>query len=237
MAGKNVDANLLRAYGVQPIPETARPMPAAPPGPTGDGLAVLVLCAGPLLPWEEGWAKQLRPVALSDPETVLGRIVRQVRENGHEPIVVTHRWDIREGAPDVGHFEPECRRTIAETWLYTRELWREQTAVLLGDVIHGAATMRETLAHRGSMMMVGDSAEIYAFTFPAEEHDRVAETLYRVDLETLKGSPWEIYRKWCGFPYRSGQREDEVFHLVWDRTGDIDGKRQYLGALTIDWGK
>jgi len=232
------DARLIYYYGVKPTLKTVQPLPLPPAGPVPDGLSVLILCAGKIKRWEKGQPAQLRRVAKNDPETALARIVRQVRDRGYEPIIVTHRDDIREATPGVEHFEPRHQwRTIADTWLYTRELWRAQTVVTLGDVIHGKLMMDALLSYRGSMRMVGNSAEIYSFTFPASEHDRVAKLLWDVNLETQLGSPWFIYRRWCGFPYQSGQRENKVFHWLDDRTCDIDGQKQYDGMLTIDWGK
>ena len=225
-------------YGIKPTRETVAPLLPPPPGPVPPGLAVLILCAGKPKRWEKGQPAQLRRVARNDSETVLARAVRQVRDRGYEPIIVTHRDDIRQATPDVEHFEPRHQwRTIADTWLYTRELWRSQPVVTLGDVIHGKLMMDALLAYRGSMRMVGNSAEIYSFTFPAAEHDRVAQTLWNVNFETQLGSPWFIYRRWCGFAYNSPQRENKVFHWVDDRTCDIDGQHQYDGMLTIDWGK
>jgi hypothetical protein len=218
-------------YGVRPTPETLKPLPPAPVEPPGDGLAVLILCAGFLHEWEGGSPRQLREIG---GETVLDRQIRQIRANGHEPIIVTWREDIIAATPDVVHYDPLYFRTIAETWLYTRELWRAQTVILLGDVISGDLTMREMLAYRGEMKMIGNSAEIYAFTFSSKEHDKAARVLYETDRDTLKGSPWEIYRRWCGTAYNNrGFREAAVFQWVWDRVCDIDSPNEWQGALRI----
>lgn len=218
-------------YLPRPTPETARAMPPAPADPVKPGLAVLILCAGAMHPWEEGKPRQLRAMGN---ETILARIIRQVRHNEHEPTIVTYRDDIRAAVPDCQFFEPLYRRSISETWLYTRELWREQTAILLGDVVHGKLTMKNFLAYRGSMKMLGNSAEIFAFTFSGDEHDGVAQIIYETNLHTFKGSPWEIYRHWCGAPFgQRGFREKEVFQWVWDRTCDIDTPSEYRGAVGV----
>lgn len=203
-----------------------------------EGVAVLVLCAGPPMPWETDPPRQLFLVQKGGDETILARIVRQVQDANYDPIIVTHRQVLRDATPELQHFEPEdYRTTIADTVLHTRSIWHEQTIILFGDTIYGATTIKKILAHRGKMMMVGNSAEIFAFTFSAAEHDKVAKTLYQVNLETTKGTAWYIYRKWCGFPYKSGQREKTVFHEVWDRCTDIDSPREYTDTLKIDWGE
>jgi hypothetical protein len=220
-------------YGIQPTLETLKPLPSAPIEPPEDGLAVLILCAGKLRVWEKDEPKQLREIG---GETILNRQIRQIRENGYEPIIITWREDIIAATPELMHYDPAYCRTIAETWLYTRELWREQTVILLGDVIHGSKTMREMLAYRGPMKMIGNSAEIFSFTFSEKEHAKTADVLYKTNRDTLKGSPWEIYRCWCGVAYnKRGFREKEVFQWTWDRTCDIDTPSEYQGALGVDW--
>lgn len=215
-------------YGTKPTAETLKPMPPAPDDPPGDGVAVLILCAGLLNAWEGEEPRQLRKIGN---ETVLGRIIRQVREKGHEPIIVTGREDIKAATPDLAHYDPTHCRTIAETWLYTRELWREQTVILLGDAIYGKSTAQKTLEYRGTMKMVGNAAEIFAFTFPVGEHDKIARVLYEVNRDTTKGSAWEIYRHFCGAPYDQGFKEAQVFQPTWDRTCDLDSQREWLDAL------
>lgn len=221
-----------------PSPVSHSPDPKAPllpPAPTGSvspGLAVLILCAGEMCLWEDNSPRQFWSVGS---ETVLGRIVRQSRQSGGEPIIVTHRQDLRENSMGCQYFEPERRRTIAETWLYTRELWREQTVILLGDVVFGELTMKNSLAYRGPMKMIGNSAEIFAFTFPEQEHERVAKMLYQVNAETKKGSPHLIYRCWCGLSYTNGNLTKGSFQWVWDRTTDIDSREEYEAARKV-WG-
>ena len=216
-------------YGSKPKPEALNPMPAAPINMPADGLVVLVLCAGLLCDWEGNEPRQLRKFGN---ETVLNRIIRQVQEKGHEPIIITGREDIKTATPDLVHYEPAHSRTIAETWLYTRELWREQTIILLGDVIYGKSTAQKALEYRGTMKMIGSAtAELFAFTFLADEHDKTARVLYETNRDTTKGSPWEIYRHFCGKPYNQGFKEAQVFQQAWDRTCDIDSQREWLGAL------
>jgi len=198
---------------------------------SGDELpdvAVLILCAGNAAAWEGDQPVQLRK--LPGGETVLERIIRQVQGHGHEPIIITWRDDIKSSTPDLEHYEPARRRTIADTWLHTKELWREQTVILLGDTVYGKQTIKETLAYRGTMKAIGNSAEIFAFTFSANEHDKLAEVLYEVNRDTEKGAPWLIYRRWIGVAYTNGKREAEVFRGVWDRTADIDSSNSWRGV-------
>jgi len=212
-------------------------MPEPREGPVPEGVAVLIMLAGPPMPWEKDVPRQLLAVYKSKPETILGRIIRQVQKADHEPIIVTHRQEFRDVTPDLEHFEPvDYRTTIADCILHTRAIWRKQTVILLGDVVYGNDTIKHLLDFRGEMLVVGNGAEVFGLSFNAASHEKLANVLYQVNMETTKGSPWEIYRKWCGFPYKSGQRETTVFHEVWDRCTDIDGPRQYQEMLRVDWG-
>ncbi len=231
-----------------PPPDAPKDVPA--------GLQVLILCSGKILGWDTvdgGIACQLRPWQNRNAESVLQRQIRQVQDRTSvDPIIVTHREDIKLHTPDLMHYQPEKRRTIARTWLSTVELWREQTLVLLGDCVFGSQTMEKMLNHRGPMWMTGNDAEIFAFTFCQDEHQRVIDMLYEVNAETQKGAPWAIYKCWVGYPkpYHQGQRHLEttrvgnsprdescVFQWVWDRCCDIDNNAEYASMLRVDWGK
>lgn len=198
-------------------------------------LTVLILCAGKRYPWEKDVPQQFLPIAGT---TVLRRIISQVRECGHEPIIVTHRDDIRDGISDLQHFEPQgYHRCIAETWLYTQELWKGQTIILLGDVIFGKATIEWILKYRGSMRAIGNSAEIFAFTFSRANHKRLKKVLSEASEHKLwPGSAWIVYRHWCGFSKHDSNRSGRVFQWELDRCADIDSPAGYKEALDV-WGK
>ena len=194
------------------------------------GVTTLILCAGDKYQWETnaGIVQQLLPI---DGTTVLKRMVSQVKE----PIIVTCRDEIRNHVPDARHFEPKGHDSIADTWLNTRELWDEQTVILFGDVVYGKITIEQIPKYRGLMMAVGDSAEIYAFSFDSRSHERLAVVLGSV-RRLWPGSAWMIYREWCGIARNQGRREHKVFRWVWDRCADIDSMREYRDAVAV-WGK
>ena len=250
-------------YGaVQPTYETVGPKPEVPSGDLAD-LRVFILCAGGMHPWEGDRPRQLRHWKRGGDESVLGRQIRQVKTgSGQWPIVVTHRSDIMnyiegcryETLDGYPFFYPDDRRCIADTWLSTVDWWADQTVVILGDVIFGKLTMGEMLRHRGSMWMVGNDAEIYAWSFDRADHEKLIDVLYEVNVETYKGAPWEIYKCWMGYPkpYHQQQphmensripggapgeiqRKSGVFQWTWDRCGDVDTPKEYEGALRVDW--
>lgn len=196
-------------------------------------MTVLILCAGNKYQWEinENVAQQLLPIAGT---TVLRRTVAQVGKHGYEPVVVTHRDDIRNHVPDVEFFEPATHVNIADTWYSTQELWEGQVVILFGDVVYGEKTIEQTLKYRGGLMAIGDSAEIFAFTYQEADYSKLTVAL-GVERLVFPGAPWVIYRRWRGIPLDSSNR-DKGFKWVWDRTADIDSMREYREALKI-WGK
>ena len=191
---------------------------------------VIILCAGERYQWEinAGIVQQFLPI---DGTTILRRIVAQVRE--YEPIVITHRDDIRDHVPDVEFYEPRLHMNMADTFRSTQELWQEQTVVLFGDVIYGEMTIDQILKYRGGFKAIGDSAEIYAFMFSEANHKRLITAL-SVERLIFPGAAWVIYWQFCGLPRGSGRRE--MFRWVWDRCADVDDMREYAEAVKV-WGK
>ena len=198
---------------------------------------VLILAAGTEVSWEKkiGSAKQL--LALGK-DTVLGRIIRQVRERGVEPTLVTHREDFINTAKDVIYYEPASRATIADTLLHTQDLWGGQTVILLGDTVFGNATLNMVLAHRGPLTAFGNSAEIFAFSFRDDDHDHLISTLEKVIADPLckKGSPWLIYRVYCGKRPDSSHIVKYSFKFSKEATGDIDSLHEYNAMCKIAGG-
>ena len=198
---------------------------------------ILILAAGTEVAWEKkiGTAKQLLPM---DGDTVLGRIIRQVRERGVEPILVTHREDFVNTAKDVVHYEPASRNTIADTILNTQDLWAGQTVILLGDTVFGNATLNMILAHRGPFTAFGNSSEIFAFSFNDDSHEHFISTLEKTiaDPHCWKASPWQIYRIYCGKRPDQSYIDKYTFEFARDATGDIDSLQEYNAMRKIAGG-
>lgn len=195
---------------------------------------VLILAAGTEAGWEKkiGKAKQLLRLGK---ECVLARIIRQVRERGYEPVLVTHREDFIDVARDLAYYEPASRASIADTILHTQELWGDQATILLGDVVFGAATLDMVMAHRGAWTAFGNGAEIFAFSFQREDHEYFISTLKKVIAHPLckKGAPWQIYRIYCGKRPEWRHIDGHTFKYTRDATGDIDSHYEYRAMRRI----
>ena len=188
----------------------------------------LILCCGIKHFWEET-PRQFWPIGK---ETILDRLIRQVKSSGIMPVVVTNRQDICERMikQNIAIYNPEHCRTIAETWLFTVDLWREQTIVLLGDTIYPNDVIKDILEDDPYMQMYGNSAEIFSCSFDEGYHQTLMNTLFETNRDTWKAATWEIYRHWCGFPYDSGKKETKFLKII-PNTADIDAPYQYEDVI------
>ncbi len=201
-------------------------------------MIVLILAAGEQTRWgDNGRPKQLVDIG---GEPLLVRLVRQCRERGHEPVVVTHDDRLKLSQRT---FAPAARRWVVETLLFTRELWEPRTVVLLGDVVFTEEAIDKVLACRSPMQvfgrkelrwrLVGRYYEIFALSFDRACHQRIGWTLDKSIEEALRrpgplaGKLRTFYEVYCGLDLGSFQHEDEVFYPIEDWTEDIDAPEDY----------
>jgi hypothetical protein len=125
---------------------------------------VIILASGEQTRWESD-ANTRKQLMYAGPETIIDRIVRQVRERGQEPIIITHHKDLmRKGVSIV---IPRNRRWKVESLLDIKDYaWGEySTLVLLGDVIYQGHVMNRIMNHDSIDMFFGNYAEIFAWYF------------------------------------------------------------------------
>lgn len=188
--------------------------------------AVLILSAGEAKRWA-GWAKQLAP--LWDGETVLSRMVRQVRSHGLEPTIVARDPEIFEVAT-APIFHPGPTSSVFETAALCRHLWAEETTLLLGDVVFTDAVIADTLASPGnSLRIFTNPRETYALSFGIAIQDQVENALWHHARLAEAGGKR---------PLR--ELRDTVAPSSWvivkDRTDDIDSPEKYE-LIMARWGK
>jgi len=192
---------------------------------------VLILCSGLKHCWEVT-PRQFWPIK---DESVLSRLIRQVEDNNLTPVIVTWRKDICEYVIEnkvISIYKPECYRSIAETWLFTKDIWKEQTVILLGDTVFSDDAIKEVLEYNGSMRMFGNSSELFSFSFCSNDHNKITDILFKVNRNTWKAAPWFIYRLWCGFPLEGPDRENKVFSRI-DHAADIDHPKEYEAVVKM----
>ena len=201
---------------------------------------VFLLAAGNNERWGFDRPKQLADVA---GETVIARVVRQVRERGHSPVVVTHNALIG-GAVDCEVMKPKRRRWTLETFLSTRDRWEEpMTAVLLGDVIFSKAVMDKMLSLLHGIRVFGATGttewrrmknEFFGVVFDKASYGRVRKVLgdciWRAET-TGYAKLITMYQRLCGSGYDGRESfnvpERSMFQDVMDYTADMDTAQRY----------
>jgi choline kinase len=186
--------------------------------------SVLILAAGTGMRFGKR-PKQL--YGLPRGETILSRMVRQIRSRGHEPILVTHNNKLKDAADSLGIqvFEPTKHGWTVETLLSTLERWNDRTIVFLGDVIYSMRVMNEVFACDDQIRVFGDEYEIFAVVFCRSVWEKVSRVLREVIAMRGKGTLRWFYQQYCGFPIGGSEVEDAVFHRICyieDYTMDID---------------
>lgn len=166
-------------------------------------------------------------------EPIICRIIRQVRERGDEPIVVTHNRNIM-AIVDTDIFVPRSRATTCNTLLSTAPLWHGYVRVLLGDVVYSKYAMDAIMNDGRFQCTFGDLWEIYALIFHTDIYG--GEVAYAAEkaAEYKKGKLRYLYRylRWQDVKY-----EDTVENLhdhaqFWykpsgDYTFDMDNEDRY----------
>ena len=195
------------------------------------GTSVLIMAAGDALRCEDSpVAKQLLPIP--GEETIIGRIIRQVREYGHDPTVVTHNPDI--ASVTANNFMPENRETLCNSIISSSTLWRERTIIILGDVIFTAHGMEQIFLVDKPVSVVGNEAEMYALTFHFSQKADVLASLQAASEfvdNACKGKLRYFYKHYIDVPMTGKERENEVLTWLRDGTNDVDSMDEYRTQL------
>jgi hypothetical protein len=198
----------------------------------------LILCAGSGKQWGEylGRPKQLIVI---DNESLLDRMARLLRDHGVTDIDIVSNDD-RLRIAGCGFFRPTRYRWTVQTLLSTRELWRERTLVLLGDVYYSEAAIRTIIRFKGNLRVFGRPGrssfthkrrEIFALSFDSSCTSDVVQSASVVLEHAMAGGMGkltQLYRSLVGFPLeRYDKYEREVFLTINDLTDDFDHPKQY----------
>ena len=194
-------------------------------------ISVLIMAAGDAIRCGSNpVAKQLFPIL--GKETIIGRIIRQVKEYGHDPTVVTHRPDI--ASVTANNFMPENRETLCNSIISSKRLWTERTIIILGDIIFTAHGMEQIFLVDKPVSVVGNEAEMYALTFHSDQQARVLESLQAASEfvdRASKGKLRYFYKHYIGAPMTGEDRENKVLTWLRDGTNDIDSMDEYETQL------
>jgi len=197
--------------------------------------SVLIMSAGDASRFDSQTPKQL--MQIPGAETVFSRQLRQIRENGCEPTVITHNSNII--SVSNKHFIPQHRETLCNSILSSESLWLERNVIILGDVIFTKDGIDLVFSTERPVFVVGNEAEIYALSFTRSHAGRVQESLQLAagyQENASKGKLRYFYKDYTGLPIYGRELERNV--LVWlrDETNDIDSMDEYVG-IVARWNK
>lgn len=207
----------------------------------------LIFAAGSGKRWPSETPKQLVEV---EGEIVIDRTIRQLKERGVDCWVVTR--DPRLERPGTKAFTPTLCRWLVETILATKEIWRDDMILLLGDVWFSDRCINKMVEAKGThwfgrqdvSYLSNGPSEVWGCTWNADDCEDFVESMevelqrcieldkkapVRLDKEAfnleehLRGSLWQPYRYLAGVPIDSHRFDTSGLWVeVHDWTDDFD---------------
>ncbi len=200
-------------------------------------MKVFSLCAGEQVRFTKVYFPPKQTIMVGG-EMLIERQTRQVRERGHLISVVGNDQLLLSLVENFGYhfFVPTKRRFIVETLLATREEWKGQTIILLGDVFYTEATLDRIFSIKYPIAFFGDSQEVYAITF--KQRSKMRKHLRRVimDAEVMrcKGTLRNLYQNLTISQYGGPVKKTKWWLEVRDETCDFDVPRDMSKAKERD---
>lgn len=199
-------------------------------------MIVLILCAGNQARFDEDFARPAQPKQLLPVHgmPLLHRTIDQVRDAGHDPIVITHKHEISASLfimqpPWPRWTMPKYHDKISDTLWSTKSLWQKRTAVLLGDVYYTPDSLHSILSFDGKIAFFGDSAEIFGLSFTPH---RLLDHAITAARSHSRGKLWEVYRSYDSIPLDQHTIDlNRTFRYVDDGTADVDTWEEYQQLL------
>lgn len=196
-------------------------------------ISVLILASG--IQDRFGQGELLKQLLWAGRETIIARIIRQVRERGLEPTIVTHRFQLH--FDGVQHVEPVKRRWKVESLLAVDDYWgKKRTFVLLGDVVYQGHVLNRILDCKARDMFFGNYAEIFAYMFSYNKlaREMMVKAQRQCEINDDKGTLHTLFRAYIdGFLFGDVEfhkdHSDVFTHVTGDGgwTRDIDSKEDY----------
>jgi len=151
----------------------------------------IIPCAGRKIRWKGylGVEKQLAPVN-SAGETILGRTVKLLKENGVNDIyVMTDKPEIRKAPLNVTFVSPASSDHLTSTIISSKSQWSDRTMIVLGDVYFSRGAIKKIVKDEANIRffgvmetsalvkMLGGRPEIFALAFNQTEAEPVTKAL------------------------------------------------------------
>jgi len=206
-------------------------------------MEVFILAAGEQKRWGKDWRiKQLLPIG---GEFLIMRIVLQVLDFGHSPVVITHRQEIAQAVykhcdvVDNSH-APQANPSICDTALDAYALGPLTTdmTILCGDVVFDPDDISRIFADGAGVRVHGKAYEVFSVT----AHGEVGFSLLERSLikardwgrvHGVSAKLWHAYRIMAGFGINEHKIDSEIFARARGYTQDIDRPVEYKRFLEV----
>lgn len=178
--------------------------------------SVIILCAGKETRWKGSVPKQLVDIG---GEVLLKRTIRQVKETGYKPLVITNNDKIKLAIHEHGYITPsKCRWTL-ETLYNVRDQWGSRTVVLLGDTYYTDELLAKIFKEKRTKFY-GNDIEIYALNIV--DKGKLIDLLERVLLFAERGGGAKLWDLYSYYTCRARKSIGKDFIRVDDETTDFD---------------
>jgi len=202
--------------------------------------SIIIMAAGKAERCDIQMPKQL--LTIPENETILGRLVRQVRRYRVEPIVIVRDHQLV-GYCTWNHIPFRTAsgqpHSLCHDILGTSDLWLDRTIVLLGDVIFTADGIEQCMTNTSQVGLIGNTAEMYALCF---DYHAKSDVLRCLELgrdssdNSSVGKLRYFYEHFAGIKLYSGTFEIDILSWLWDATNDIDTMDEYVQTVR-NWNK
>jgi len=174
--------------------------------------STIVLSAGESMRFDGPYPKQHIEI---DGERIIDRTLRMFPD-AHliaiNPEIANH--------PKV--FKPKAHRYTSETLLSTKELWKDVTTVLFGDVYYTDEAV-EIIKKSTPTTFFTDGQDIFGLKFDQDVSGFLREVVAKADQPDGNcGRIWEVYRLMFGLPNWPATSDMPALTFIGDKTQDFD---------------
>jgi hypothetical protein len=175
--------------------------------------STIVLSAGESVRFEAPYPKQNIEI---NGEKIIDRTLRLFPE----AYLVAVNPEIAPFHPKV--FHPNFRRYTSETLLSTKELWKDVTTVLFGDVYYTEEAV-DIIRKAEPTTFFTDGQDIFGLKFDQDISGSLREVVKMADQpEGNCGRIWEVYRIMFGLPRWPATQDLPALTFIGDKTQDFD---------------
>ena len=210
----------------------------------------IIICGGEATRWNNYLGVPKHLIKIED-ETLIGRLVRQLKSEEREIYIVTKKKDKRydiEGSKQYVAKIDYKNNADADKFLSSKSLWNKngRTIVFYGDVWFSDEAIETILAHKGKdWILFGRSTassitgcgygECFAQSFYPKDlaiHEqnlhKIARAYQSNAIDRCGG--WEHYRAMAGLPLK-GHKIRGFFKNINDFTEDFDTPEDYISWI------